>query len=170
VNRWRHRLTEINSNEAVTHPEHDVQNAQNVQNGRPSRQSVQIELIEQNAGLPGTPSPAANNTSDGWRERLCELASTPRPDDTSIERWACACRGVEEFARGWTANAMGLGWTFDELFPFVQPFANVSLQGAAWFVGDSTVTAVTADAITLRTEGEATQRIYRKPYLGRSER
>jgi hypothetical protein len=135
VNRWRQRLAEINSNEAVTHPEHDVQNAQNVQNGRPSRSSVQIELIEQieqSAGLPGTPSPAANsNISEGWRERLCELVSTPRPDDTSIERWACACRGVEEFARGWAASAMGLGWTFDELFAFVQPFANVSLQGAA---------------------------------------
>jgi hypothetical protein len=37
----------------------------------------------------------------------------------------------------------------------------VSLQGAAWFIGDSTVTAVTAEAITLRTEGGATQRAYR---------
>ena len=57
---------------------------------------------------------------------------------------------------------MRLGWSFDELFALAEPFANVSLQGAAWFVGDSTVTAVTADAITLRTEGGATQRIYRK--------
>jgi hypothetical protein len=30
---------------------------------------------------------------------------------------------------------MSLGWTFDELFALVEPFANVSLQGAAWFVG-----------------------------------
>ena len=30
-------------------------------------------------------------------------------------------------------------------------------------MGDATVTAVTADAITLRTEGGATQRVYRKP-------
>ncbi len=58
---------------------------------------------------------------------------------------------------------MSLGWTFGELFDFVEPFANVSLQGAVWFVGDSTVTAVTADAITLRTGGGATQRIYRNP-------
>ena len=58
---------------------------------------------------------------------------------------------------------MSLGWTFDELFALREPFANVSLQGAAWFVGDATVTAVTADAITLRTEGGATQRVYRKP-------
>jgi hypothetical protein len=58
---------------------------------------------------------------------------------------------------------MGLGWAFDELFALAGPFANVSLQGAAWFIGDSTVTAVTADAITLRTEGGAAQRVYRKP-------
>jgi hypothetical protein len=57
---------------------------------------------------------------------------------------------------------MRLGWTFDELFCLVEPFANISLQGAAWFVGDAAVTAVTADAITLRTEGGATQRLYRR--------
>ena len=47
---------------------------------------------------------------------------------------------------------MSLGWSFDDLFAFAEPFANMSLQGAAWFVGDSTVTAVTTDAITLRIE------------------
>ena len=30
---------------------------------------------------------------------------------------------------------MSLGWSLDELFAFVEPFANVSLQGTAWFVG-----------------------------------
>jgi hypothetical protein len=57
---------------------------------------------------------------------------------------------------------MALGWTFAELFALREPFANVSLQGAAWFIGDSTVTAVTADAITLRTANGATQRLYRR--------
>ena len=65
--------------------------------------------------------------------------------------------GVQQFARVWAANAMSLGWAFDELFAFAEPFANVSLQGAAWFVGGSTVTAVTADTITLRTERGATR-------------
>jgi hypothetical protein len=83
--------------------------------------------------------------------------------------------GAERFAQQWGAKTVGLGWTFDELFVLVEPFANVSLQGAAWFVGDSSITAVTADAITLRTEGGATQRIYRKsrverptPWAGRA--
>lgn len=68
----------------------------------------------------------------------------------------------KQFAQQWSAKARSLGWTFDELFALREPRANVSLQGAAWFVGDSTVTAVTADAITLRTQGGATQRVYRK--------
>jgi hypothetical protein len=29
---------------------------------------------------------------------------------------------------------MSLGWTFDELLALAEPFANLSLQGAAWFV------------------------------------
>jgi hypothetical protein len=121
------------------------------------------------AGRTHIAEPAPLNTPDSWSERLYEFLSRPRPDDTSIERWACACRGFEEFAGGWAATAMSLGRTFDELFAHIEPFANVSLQGAAWFVGDSTVTAVTADAITLRTEGSATQRIHRKPRVERLE-
>ena len=96
-------------------------------------------------------------------DRIGELISRPCSNGFAPERWACACRGVEQFARGWATKAMSLGWTFDELFAPAEPFANVSLQGAAWFVGDSTVTAVTADAITLRTERGATQRSYRRP-------
>ena len=71
----------------------------------------------------------------------------------------------EQFAQQWAAKAKSLGWTFDELFAFREPFANVSLQGAAWFVGDATVTAVTADAITLRADSGATQRAYRNSAL-----
>jgi hypothetical protein len=56
---------------------------------------------------------------------------------------------------------MSLGWTFDELFALVEPFANVSLRGAAWFVGDALVIALSEAAITLRTPNGATQRIYR---------
>jgi hypothetical protein len=92
------------------------------------------------------------NAPDRWSEHLYEFLLRPRPEGTSIERWACAWRGVEQFARGWAASAMSLGWSFDDLFAFAEPFANMSLQGAAWFVGDSTVTAVTTDAITLRIE------------------
>ena len=89
------------------------------------------------------------------------------PGRISVPALACMRDGAERFAQQWATKAVGLGWTFDELFDLVEPFANLSLQGAAWFVGDSTVTAVTADAITLRTEGGATQRIYRKSRVER---
>jgi hypothetical protein len=95
--------------------------------------------------ISGEPVEPAANIPDGWRERLHEFLFKPCPEDTPIERWASACRGVEQFAGRWPAKAMGLGWTSDELFALREPFANVSIQGAAWFIGDSTVTAVTAD-------------------------
>ena len=85
----------------------------------------------------------------------------PCPDDISPWRWAII-EGAERFAQQWADPALSLGWTFDELFALREPFANVSLQGAAWFIGDSTATAVTADAITLCRQGGATQRIYRR--------
>jgi hypothetical protein len=103
-----------------------------------------------------------SDAPDDWG-RIGEMISRPCPECFAPQRWAALCNGVEGFAQQWAAKAMSLGWTFEELFALRDPFANVSLQGAAWFIGDSTVTAVTADAITLRTKGGATQRSYRKP-------
>jgi hypothetical protein len=163
MSRWRQRLAEIEAHGARTHIVHDVQNVQNVQNRRPFGHFVQIEQIEQRADSFPPPLLALDSeTPDDWRERLREVLSIPCPEDMPTERWACACRGVEQFGRGWAAIAKRLGWTFEELFGLTEPFANISLQGAAWFVGDSTVTAVTVDAITLRTERGAAHRIYRK--------
>jgi hypothetical protein len=110
VNRWRQRLAEINSSQTLRRAEEDVQN---VQNGRPSRHVVQIERIERiehGAGLPTTRSPVPNSeTPDQWRERLRELLSIPRPIDMPGDRWECTCRGIEQFARTWAANARNLG-------------------------------------------------------------
>jgi hypothetical protein len=103
--------------------------------------------------------PAAAN----WRARLRELPSTPCPDPLSPDRRTIILDGVERFARDWAVKAMSLGWTLEDLFALREPFANVAIQGGAWFIGPSTVTAVTADAITLRTESGAILRAYRKP-------
>jgi hypothetical protein len=114
-------------------------------------------------GTPRTkPKPHPGDIPNEWSEAIDQLLSRPCPEASSTERWERARRGVEQFAQGWAAKAKSLDWTFEELFALVEPFANVSLQGAAWFVGNSTITAVTADAITLRTEGGATQRAFRK--------
>jgi hypothetical protein len=126
-------------------------------------------------GTPGTPGTGGTTGTVGtfgtapraypneWSDAIDRLLSRPCPDAVSAKDWACACRGVEQFARGWAAKAIALGWTFEELFALRDPFANGSLQGAGWFVGDKTVTAVTADAITLRSASGSTTRVYRTP-------
>ena len=90
------------------------------------------------------------------------MRSRPCPEDFSSARFEGLRQGALRFAAEWGAEALRLGWRLDELFKIAEPFANVSLQGAAWFIGDATVTAVTAAAITLRTASGATQRIYRR--------
>ena len=103
-----------------------------------------------------------NEISADCRARLSPALSRPCPDGVLPERWERARQGVERFAEGWAGQAIRLGWTFEELFTIAEPFARVDLQGAAWFVGDTTIAAVSVDAITLCTAGGATQRIYRR--------
>jgi hypothetical protein len=116
-------------------------------------------------GEPKQSGVAGVAASPAWRFRLHELPTAPCPHGFPPQRWPVMRDGAERFAQQWGGKAMGLGWAFGELFDLAEPFANVSLQGAAWFVGESTVTAITADAITLRTEGGATQRIHRKHHV-----
>jgi hypothetical protein len=70
----------------------------------------------------------------------------------------------------WAVQAAGLGWGFDELYAIAKPFARVDLQGAAWFIGDCTVVAVSTAAITIRTESGAIQRVYRNKDIKRAKR
>ena len=135
----------------------------------PSAVPVGTLAAKATLGTAGTLGTAHGLYPDGWSKGIERLVSRPCPEAETGERWACACRGVQQFAREWAAKAMSLGWTFDELFALREPFANVSLQGAAWFIGGSTVTAVTADAITLRSAGGSTTRIYRKSEPGEGE-
>ncbi len=93
---------------------------------------------------------------------LDRLRSHPCPDDVSPERFKRLRQGAVRFASRWAAEAVRLGWSLDELFAIAEPYANVSLQGAAWFVGDPDVIEVTAAAITVRTASGASQRIYRR--------
>lgn len=90
------------------------------------------------------------------------LRSQPCQGDLPPERFERLHKGAVRFAVEWGTEARRLGWGCDELFALAEPFARVDLQGAAWFVGDATVTGVTAAAITVRTPSGATQRIYRR--------
>ena len=140
MNRWRQRFAELAAAGPSSQP---VQNVQNVQNGPLGLDSEHYEQFEQRTNEP--------------RElhSLC-------PEGFSPQRWELLRQGAVRFAAEWADRALSLGWTYDELFAVEEPFARVELQGAAWFIGDATVTAVTADAITLRSASGATQRLYRR--------
>ena len=73
----------------------------------------------------------------------------------------CASRSHVGRPVEWATEALGCGWTRDELFALSEAFAKLSRQGAAWLVGDATVTEITANAITIRSATGATKRIYR---------
>jgi hypothetical protein len=167
MNRWRQRLVELRGSDpqrpaCSSASLHNVQTVQNVQNPMATVAFEHFERIEQRTEAAARHASLSGDICDEWRDRVGQLLSRPCPDGVRVEWWARACRGAQRFAQQRADQAMRLGWTFDELFAFAEPFANVSRQGAAWFVGDSTVTAVTADAITLRTRSGATTRIYRK--------
>ena len=74
-------------------------------------------------------------SSEDWLERLL---ARPRPDSGAASavavRTAPASAGSSRTAGAQKAAA--LGWPHDELFALRDPFANGSLQGAVWFVGD----------------------------------
>jgi hypothetical protein len=110
------------------------------------RPDIEAALVPMSDDAPVESLPAGD---DGLPPNLRGLISRPCPDGFAPQRWAVLCEGVERFAQEWAAKAMSLGWTFVELFALRDPFANGTLQGAAWFIGSS---AVTADAITLRTQ------------------
>jgi len=90
------------------------------------------------------------------------LRSHPCPEGFSHERWERLREGASRFAEEWADKALSLGWTHDELFVIAEPFANVSLQGVAWFVGDATIISVTTESVTLRRASGAITRLYRK--------
>ena len=140
MNRWRQRFAELVAAGSLSQP---VQNVQNVQNGPLGLDFEHSEQFEQRTNEP--------------RELhfLC-------PEGFSPLRWELLRQGAVRFAAEWADKALSFGWTYDELFAVEEPFARVELQGAAWFIGDATLTAVTADAITLRSASGATQRLYRR--------
>jgi hypothetical protein len=156
MNRWRQRLFEIGIlGETLKSPMPPaVRIVQNVQNSPACGHFEQSEQFE-HACERMVKSEAADVLAKDIRSRGCPEAFSP-------ERWERLREGAARFAVEWADKAMSLGWSIDELFCLGEPFANVSPQGAAWFVGDSTVTAVTVDAITLRTASGATQRLYRR--------
>ena len=124
MNRWRQRLAELSRDNPIPSlscAPRDVQNVQNVQNAPPAPAIEHFEQIERRTET--APRLAA------WRDRALLLLSGPCPYGVSPERWERACFGAKRFADAWAEKAMRLGWSFEELFALVEPFARLDLQG-----------------------------------------
>ena len=122
--------------------------------------SQTVKSVTRPPAPPKSSTPRApDSVAVGWTECIRTLRC---PEDFSPERWERLKAGALRFAAEWGAQALRLGWSLDELFKIAEPFANVSLQGAAWFIGNSTAIDVTAAAITLLTASGVTQRFYRR--------
>jgi hypothetical protein len=83
----------------------------------------------------------------------CRSRSAPalqRPNGVSEKEWAKArARRAHFIDDGWSAKAVELGWTADELYQVPPVWARVDLCGAALLIDE--VIAVTAEAIVIRS-------------------
>ena len=128
--------------------------------GRASTMSQTVKSVAPRSAFSAPSSlPAPRDVPAPWTDGI---RSVTCPADETPARFERARQGALRFAAEHAAEAMRLGWTHDELFALMKPFANFSRQGAAWLIRDSTVVAVSAAAITLRTASGATTRIYKK--------
>jgi hypothetical protein len=123
---------------------------------------VRVTLTETGSVKVAGPRDAVARVISSLRPIVEAIRSARCPADEPVNRFESARQGAIRFAAVYAAEAMRLGWARDELFALTEPFANLSRQGAAWFVGGAAIVEVTAAAITLRTASGATTRIYKK--------
>jgi hypothetical protein len=129
---------------------------------RSTVEGVEITLTDSGKLKIAGPRDAVARVVSDLRPSIQALRSRPCPDGTRPDRFERFRQGALRFAVEYAPDAVHLGWSLDELFDIAEPFARVDLQGAAWFIGESTVVDVSAAAITLRTASGATTRIYRR--------
>ena len=125
-------------------------------------EGVRVTLTETGRVKVAGPRNAVARVISGLRPVIETLRSHPCPADFPPERFERQRQGALQFAVEWAGEAVKAGWTHDELFALAEPFANLSRQGAAWFIGAATVTGVSAAAINIQTLSGETQRIYRR--------
>jgi hypothetical protein len=129
---------------------------------RSTVEGVEITLTDSGKLKIAGPRDAVARVVSDLRPSIQALRSRPCPDGTTPDRFERLRQGALRFAVEYAPEAVHLGWSLDELFAIAEPFARVDLQGAAWFIGEATVTGVTAAAITLRRSSGSTTRIYRR--------
>jgi hypothetical protein len=97
------------------------------------------------------------------RDAAKATLAAERPAGARVNEWAEAMRGLQRFvARGWGDRAALMGWTGDELYRLPVPWCHVDRAGAALFVGDRQVIAVTDLSIVIKVPSGSTLRIGRQ--------
>jgi hypothetical protein len=106
------------------------------------------KLAQIRAERPPEPAPAPEPDpppSDPCRT-IFRLAPPPGEPEA---RWRHRVAGVRRFIEeGWHDKAIALGWTLDDLYGVYRPWADTGIQGAAWFIEEDRIMAVTDLSIT----------------------
>jgi hypothetical protein len=118
--------------------------------GTPAPDKADKSPSVSSVGASGTRFSGRDRASVDCEEQPQGLLAYPCPEGFAPERWEPLRQGAGRFANEWADKALWLGWTYEELFAIAEPFARVDLQGAAWFIGNASVTAVTADTPACR--------------------
>lgn len=99
-------------------------------------------------------------------EAGAEILRAPCPPDISPGRWETVIDGLRSFiARGYGAEALGLGWPRDELYVVPPLWSRVDLTGAGLLIGDREVVNITPTEIRIKTASGAEQAFRRKPAI-----
>jgi hypothetical protein len=90
-----------------------------------------------------------------WVEGFAELEARPIPRGVDRATWLAMMDAAGRFLDQWGSAAAALGWTAGELFgpDPTAPLNRRDRRGAAFFLANAEVIAITAEAITLRVGG-----------------
>jgi hypothetical protein len=104
-----------------------------------------------------------------WAEGFAKLEALPAPLGLDPAQWFAVVSAAGRFLDEWGAKAAALGWTASELFGLdpAAPLNRRDRRGAAFFLAEAEVLAITAEAISLRV-GPSALRVYRREGCGRA--
>jgi hypothetical protein len=130
-----------------------------------------VELPLQNEPTEPPSLPSDGDAKDGPPEpprvdhlAIVKAAIRARPADVLDRPWKVAVNGLEAFlAGGHGDEALGVGWTKDELFAVPPLWSRVDLTGVGLMIGDGQVISISSSRIGIRTPNGSEQGFYRRP-------
>jgi hypothetical protein len=128
--------------------------------GRGDRISVHLEVHDQNvptvATVP-TDFEGGQALEDVLFGGLAIMRAADPLEGFSFAMWRHICDDGEAFARGWAAQAAGLGWTVLDIFGVhpLSPAGRVGWWGVALLIQGGEIDALTGDRATIRRRSGA---------------